>query len=100
MDEDCREAIPGQGLDSVMKNIEGTSESIATTPRREARCFAHHYGGIQRRVAAGRVLRVYPPLGWGLPHVRRALGCALGRATGKRAEPLDALQRPRATLTL
>lgn len=63
----------------------------------EARSFAHHYGSSARKSAADRsLLRVYPPLDWGvsrvLPHVRRA--------ERRIVERLDALHLTRSPLTL
>ena len=53
-----------------------TTISTKTSTKRsgEARSFAHHYGEIKRASSADRLLRVYPPLAWGvMRHVRRGL---------------------------
>ena len=68
---------PGNGWNDMSRNQNPSQTSRASSLEHrssQARSFAHHYGDAKRAASSDRLLRVYPPLAWGvLRHVRRSL---------------------------
>lgn len=56
--------------DTMPTTTNNTEIRSTTTSAQRSRTFADHYGSVRRSASPARVLRVYPPLGWGVGVVR------------------------------